>query len=122
MQDNILLGINGTRAVASYVCEEIALILENKAQSFAIPMVSSIIREYKDVILTYKAYLDRPETLADNRLNEKEGYNSNGANQYATSTDGFITNITFTTTRPLSNFAFITKPFTSIASIIGDYL
>jgi hypothetical protein len=122
MQNNILLGKNGTRAVAAYICDEIANVLEDKAQTIANPMVAGVIRSYKDVILTYKQYLKRPETLGNNKLNEKESYSSTGGSLYATSTDGFITNITFTNVKPSTSYAYISKPFTSIASEIGEYL
>ena len=122
MQDNILLGVKGTRAIASYICDEVAVILEDKAQAMPYPDVANIIRSYKDIILNYKAYLERPETLANNKLSEKEPYTTNGANEYVTSTDGFKTNITFTSTKPASNFAYRTNPFTSIANEISAYL
>lgn len=119
MQDNLLLNINGTRAVASYLCDEIAEILESNAKAVAYPDVASKIREYKGIILNYKDYLNRPATLANGKLNEKEPYATTGAVEYVTSTDGFKTNISFTTTKPSTSYAYRTNPFTSIATEVS---
>ena len=123
LQSNILLDKNGTRAIASYMCDEIASVLEQKANLVsAIPNASQAIRNYKQIVLNYKAYLNRPSTLANNRLSEKEPYKSTGAQEYVTSTDGFVTNITFTTTEPESNYAYRNNPFSAIARNVAQYL
>ena len=122
LESNILLDKNGTRAVAAYVADEIADVLEEKAvQASSVPTVANKIREVKTIILNYKDYVDRPNTLVNNRLDELEPYDKAGPHEYVYSTDGFKTNVTYTTDSsvlPSGKYAYRNCPFSSIAELL----
>ncbi len=115
LQSNMMLQKHGTRAVAAYVADEIASVLEQQAIDH--PEGAVAIRGVKTIMLNYKEYLNRPTTLSNNRLNEEEPYDKAG-NEYVYSTDGFVTNISYPTTQPENNFAFRNCPFSSIAKLL----